>query len=98
LLTTPCALESVLFAGRQGSMLDVDHARIHCYVVSAKPRRCIGAGVPPTCINGVIEYQRHITRVGQRSFPTRLTARRERIRQAGNEYGAVTAGAPLRMV
>jgi len=89
----------VLFEGAQGSMLDVDHGT-YPFVTSSSATAggaCIGAGVPPTCINGVIGVSKaYITRVGSGPFPTELTGEEgERIRKAGNEYGAVT-GRPRR--
>src|SRR5581483_1898226 len=58
---------------------------------------CTGAGVPPTSITGVIGVSKaYTTRVGAGPFPTELHDETgERLRKAGNEYGAVT-GRPRR--
>jgi adenylosuccinate synthase len=89
----------VLFEGAQGSMLDVDHGT-YPFVTSSSATAggaCTGAGVPPTQIHSVIGVSKaYTTRVGSGPFPTELTDEMgERIRQAGNEYGAVT-GRPRR--
>ena len=89
----------VLFEGAQGSMLDVDHGT-YPFVTSSSATAggaCTGAGVPPTRIHGVIGVSKaYTTRVGSGPFPTELTDEvGERIRKAGNEYGAVT-GRPRR--
>jgi adenylosuccinate synthase len=89
----------VLFEGAQGTMLDVDHGT-YPFVTSSSATAggaCTGAGVPPTKINGVIGVSKaYATRVGSGPFPTELHDEMgERIRKAGNEYGAVT-GRPRR--
>ncbi|MBZ5607928.1 MAG: adenylosuccinate synthase [Acidobacteriia bacterium] len=89
----------VLFEGAQGSMLDVDHGT-YPFVTSSSATAggaCTGAGVPPTAIHGVIGVSKaYTTRVGSGPFPTELDDETgERIRKAGNEYGAVT-GRPRR--
>ena len=89
----------VLFEGAQGSMLDVDHGT-YPFVTSSSATAggaCTGAGVPPTAINGVIGVSKaYTTRVGSGPFPTELLGEEgERIRRAGNEFGAVT-GRPRR--
>jgi len=89
----------VLFEGAQGSMLDVDHGT-YPFVTSSSATAggaCTGAGVPPSAINGVIGVSKaYTTRVGSGPFPTELLGEEgERIRKAGNEYGAVT-GRPRR--
>ena len=89
----------VLFEGAQGSMLDVDHGT-YPFVTSSSATAggaCTGAGVPPSSINGVIGVSKaYTTRVGSGPFPTELLGEEgERIRKAGNEYGAVT-GRPRR--
>src|SRR5215467_6361618 len=86
--------QRVLFEGAQGSMLDVDHGT-YPFVTSSSATAggaCTGAGVPPTKIHGVIGVSKaYATRVGSGPFPTELTGEDgERIRIAGNEYGAVT--------
>ena len=89
----------VLFEGAQGSMLDVDHGT-YPFVTSSSATAggaCTGAGVPPSAINGVIGVSKaYTTRVGSGPFPSELLGEEgERIRKAGNEYGAVT-GRPRR--
>ncbi len=89
----------ILFEGAQGSMLDVDHGT-YPFVTSSSATAggaCTGAGVPPTSIHGVIGVSKaYTTRVGSGPFPTELHGEEgERIRKAGNEYGAVT-GRPRR--
>ncbi len=89
----------VLFEGAQGTMLDVDHGT-YPFVTSSSATAggaCTGAGVPPTCIKGVIGVSKaYITRVGSGPFPTEVHGEMgDRIRKAGNEYGAVT-GRPRR--
>jgi adenylosuccinate synthase len=91
--------KTVLFEGAQGTMLDVDHGT-YPFVTSSNPSAggaCIGAGVPPTRINGVIGVSKaYITRVGGGPFPTEaLDGAGEQIRARGNEFGAVT-GRPRR--
>jgi len=89
----------VLFEGAQGSMLDVDHGT-YPFVTSSSATAggaCTGAGVPPTAIHGIIGVSKaYTTRVGSGPFPTELVGEDgERIRKAGNEFGAVT-GRPRR--
>ncbi|HUA19234.1 MAG TPA: adenylosuccinate synthase [Bryobacteraceae bacterium] len=89
----------VLFEGAQGSMLDVDHGT-YPFVTSSSATAggaCTGAGIPPTAIEGVIGVSKaYTTRVGSGPFPTELLGEDgERIRRAGNEFGAVT-GRPRR--
>ncbi len=89
----------VLFEGAQGAMLDVDHGT-YPFVTSSSATAggaCTGAGVPPTCIGGVIGVSKaYITRVGSGPFATELHDEMgDRLRKAGNEYGAVT-GRPRR--
>jgi adenylosuccinate synthase len=84
----------VLFEGAQGAMLDIDHGT-YPFVTSSSTTS--GAGVPPTAIHGTLGVSKaYITRVGGGPFPTELDNEEgERIRKAGNEYGAVT-GRPRR--
>jgi adenylosuccinate synthase len=91
--------KSLLFEGAQGSMLDIDHGT-YPFVTSSNATAggaCTGAGVPPTRISGVIGVAKaYITRVGGGPFPTEaLDGAGERIRERGNEFGAVT-GRPRR--
>jgi adenylosuccinate synthase len=89
----------ILFEGAQGSMLDVDHGT-YPFVTSSSATAggaCTGSGVPPNRIDAVVGVSKaYITRVGGGPFPTELLGEEgERIRRAGNEYGAVT-GRPRR--
>ena len=89
----------ILFEGAQGTMLDIDHGT-YPFVTSSSASAggaCTGTGVPPTKINGVIGVSKaYITRVGGGPFPTEAHGEEgERIRKAGNEFGAVT-GRPRR--
>jgi adenylosuccinate synthase len=89
----------VLFEGAQGTMLDVDHGT-YPFVTSSSATAggaCIGTGVPPTRIDGIIGVSKaYITRVGGGAFPSEeLGEMGDRIRKAGNEFGAVT-GRPRR--
>ncbi len=89
----------VLFEGAQGTMLDVDHGT-YPFVTSSSATAggaCTGAGIPPTAIQGVVGVSKaYTTRVGSGPFPTELEGDEcEKIRKAGNEYGAVT-GRPRR--
>ena len=88
-----------MFEGAQGTMLDIDHGT-YPFVTSSSASAggaCTGTGVPPTRIGGVIGVSKaYITRVGGGPFPTEaLDGAGERIRQRGNEFGAVT-GRPRR--
>jgi adenylosuccinate synthase len=89
----------ILFEGAQGTMLDIDHGT-YPFVTSSSASAggaCTGTGVAPTRIGGVIGVSKaYITRVGGGPFPTEaLDSQGERIRQRGNEFGAVT-GRPRR--
>jgi len=89
----------ILFEGAQGAMLDVDHGT-YPFVTSSSTTSggaCTGAGVPPTAIHGILGVSKaYTTRVGGGPFPTELNNEEgERIRKAGNEFGAVT-GRPRR--
>ncbi|MGH9558677.1 MAG: adenylosuccinate synthase [Bryobacteraceae bacterium] len=89
----------ILFEGAQGTMLDVDHGT-YPFVTSSSASAggaCIGTGVPPTRIQGIIGVSKaYITRVGSGPFPTESKdAAGELLRREGNEFGAVT-GRPRR--
>ena len=89
----------VLFEGAQGTMLDIEHGT-YPFVTSSSATAggaCTGAGVPPTAISGVVGVSKaYITRVGSGPFPTEDKGEAgERLRRAGNEFGAVT-GRPRR--
>jgi adenylosuccinate synthase len=89
----------VLFEGAQGTMLDIDHGT-YPFVTSSSAAAggaCTGTGVAPTRIDGIVGVSKaYITRVGSGPFPSESKDEYgERIRKAGNEYGAVT-GRPRR--
>ncbi len=91
--------QNVLFEGAQGTMLDIDHGT-YPFVTSSSATAggaCIGTGVPPTKIDGVIGVSKaYITRVGGGPFPSEAKDDAgDRIRKAGNEFGSVT-GRPRR--
>jgi adenylosuccinate synthase len=86
--------QSVLFEGAQGTMLDVDHGT-YPYVTSSSATAggaCIGLGVGPTRIAGVVGVSKaYTTRVGSGPFPTEdKSAAGELLRERGREYGSVT--------
>jgi adenylosuccinate synthase len=91
--------QRVMFEGAQGTMLDIDHGT-YPFVTSSSATAggaCIGTGVPPSRIGGVIGVSKaYITRVGSGPFPTESDgAAGDLLRREGNEYGAVT-GRPRR--
>lgn len=84
----------VLAEGAQGSMLDVDYGT-YPFVTSSNTTAagvCIGLGVAPSKIGEVYGITKaYCTRVGSGPFPTELfDATGEKLRDAGQEYGAVT--------
>ncbi len=89
----------VLFEGAQGTLLDLDLGT-YPYVTSSHPiagGACIGTGVGPTMIDGVIGVAKsYTTRVGAGVFPTELLNETGHyIRERGHEYGTTT-GRPRR--
>lgn len=91
--------KTVLFEGAQGTMLDIDHGT-YPFVTSSSASAggaCTGTGVAPTRITSIFGVAKaYVTRVGGGPFPTEaLDGAGERIRQRGNEFGAVT-GRPRR--
>ncbi|HSZ33550.1 MAG TPA: adenylosuccinate synthase [Puia sp.] len=91
--------KTVLAEGAQGSMLDVDFGTFP-FVTSSNTISagvCTGLGVPPQQIREVIGVTKaYCTRVGGGPFPTELEDETgERLRKAGNEFGATT-GRPRR--
>ncbi len=91
--------KNILFEGAQGTFLDVDHGT-YPFVTSSNTvagAACIGAGVGPTAIHGVLGITKaYTTRVGAGPFPTEeLGALGERLRSGGSEFGATT-GRPRR--
>jgi adenylosuccinate synthase len=89
----------VLAEGAQGSMLDIDFGTFP-FVTSSNTITagvCSGLGVAPQKIGEVIGVTKaYCTRVGGGPFPTELNDQTgEKLRQAGNEFGATT-GRPRR--
>ncbi|MFH0871245.1 MAG: adenylosuccinate synthase [bacterium] len=89
----------ILFEGAQGTLLDVDLGT-YPYVTSSSSTAggaCIGVGIGPTQVNGVIGVTKaYTTRVGEGPFPTELSDEvGELLRNRGSEYGAST-GRPRR--
>jgi adenylosuccinate synthase len=90
---------AVLFEGAQGTHLDIDHGT-YPYVTSSSSTAggaCIGTGVPPKRIDGVLGILKaYTTRVGRGPFVCELTDRDgEFLRDRGNEFGTTT-GRPRR--
>jgi adenylosuccinate synthase len=86
--------KKVLAEGAQGSMLDVDYGT-YPFVTSSNTISagvCTGLGVAPSKIGEVYGITKaYCTRVGSGPFPTELhDATGEKLRAAGNEFGAVT--------
>ncbi len=101
LLVSKAAKDSkgVIFEGAQGTLLDLDLGT-YPYVTSSHPiagGACIGTGVGPTQIHGVIGVAKsYTTRVGAGVFPTeQLNETGDYIRERGHEYGTTT-GRPRR--
>lgn len=91
--------KKILLEGAQGTLLDVDHGT-YPFVTSSSPSSggaCIGVGIGPTKIDGVIGVMKaYTTRVGQGPFPTELSdAHGDFLRAEGHEFGATT-GRPRR--
>jgi len=89
----------ILFEGAQGTLLDIDHGT-YPYVTSSNASIggvCTGLGIPPRSVGRVLGVVKaYTTRVGEGPLPTELFgAMGDRLRQGGNEYGAVT-GRPRR--
>ncbi|TYP57438.1 adenylosuccinate synthase [Thermosediminibacter litoriperuensis] len=89
----------ILYEGAQGTLLDVDLGT-YPYVTSSHPIAggvCIGAGIGPTMIDGVVGVVKaYTTRVGKGPFPTELSDfTGDYIRERGFEYGTTT-GRPRR--
>ena len=90
---------SILFEGAQGTLLDIDHGT-YPYVTSSNASIggvCTGLGIGPRAIGGVLGVAKaYTTRVGEGPLPTELLGEMgNRLRDSGNEYGAVT-GRPRR--
>ena len=91
--------QSILFEGAQGTLLDIDHGT-YPYVTSSNASVggiATGLGIAPRAIGRVLGVAKaYTTRVGEGPLPTELVgALGDRLRESGNEYGAVT-GRPRR--
>ncbi len=91
--------KKIIFEGAHGTMLDIDHGT-YPYVTSSHTvagGACIGTGIGPTLINGVVGVAKaYTTRVGEGWFPTELENEiGDYIRERGREYGTTT-GRPRR--
>ena len=91
--------KGVIFEGAQGTLLDIDLGT-YPFVTSSHPiagGACVGTGVGPTSIHGVIGVAKaYTTRVGAGVFPTELlNGTGDYIRERGHEYGTTT-GRPRR--
>ena len=91
--------KNILFEGAQGTLLDVDHGT-YPFVTSSNTvsgAACIGSGVGPTKIDGVVGVVKaYTTRVGEGPFPTELDNEIGlKLRERGGEFGATT-GRPRR--
>ena len=89
----------VLLEGAQGTLLDLDHGT-YPYVTSSAASAAggpLGVGLGPRSVDRVIGVAKaYTTRVGHGPFPTEMPeAEAARLREAGEEYGAVT-GRPRR--
>ncbi len=90
---------SILFEGAQGTLLDIDHGT-YPFVTSSNASIggvCTGLGIGPRAIGAVMGVVKaYTTRVGGGPMPTELSGEMgQRLRESGNEYGAVT-GRPRR--
>jgi adenylosuccinate synthase len=96
--------QRLLCEGAQGALLDLDHGT-YPFVTSSSTTAggaCTGLGIGPTAIDQVWGISKaYATRVGAGPFPTKLggqgglgrpgdDALGERLRRAGDEYGATT--------
>jgi len=91
--------KTILAEGAQGTFLDIDFGT-YPYVTASNTISggvCTGLGVSPKYIEKVIGVSKaYTTRVGMGPFPTEIKGEiGEKIRKAGNEFGATT-GRPRR--
>jgi len=91
--------ERVLLEGAQGTLLDLDHGT-YPFVTSSSASAAgapLGVGLGPRAVDHVIGVTKaYATRVGNGPFPSEMPeAEAERLREAGEEYGATT-GRPRR--
>jgi adenylosuccinate synthase len=89
----------ILAEGAQGTMLDIDFGS-YPYVTGSNTvsaGACAGLGISPRHVRKIFGVLKaYSTRVGEGPFPTeQLGAEGEKLRQAGNEFGATT-GRPRR--
>ncbi len=92
--------KSIIAEGAQGVLLDIDFGT-YPYVTSSHPGSLgvtAGLGIPSQAVTrrtGI--FKAYCTRVGEGPFPTEIREpeRKERLREAGDEYGATT-GRPRR--
>lgn len=89
--------KKIVFEGAQGTLLDVDHGT-YPFVTSSNPVAgfaCVGAGVGPKCIDGVLGIiKSYTTRVGAGPFPTELNDENGYLMaERGHEFGTVTGRA-----
>ena len=89
----------VLLEGAQGTLLDLDHGT-YPFVTSSPASAAgapLGVGIGPRAVDRVIGVTKaYATRVGHGPFPSEMPpAEAERLRAAGEEYGATT-GRPRR--
>src|SRR5246500_2761004 len=92
--------QAVVFEGRPGALLDIDHGT-YPFVTSSNPvagAACVGAGVGPKDIDEVWGVTKaYGTRVGAGPFPTELEGPlADELRERGGEYGT-TPGRPRRV-
>ena len=91
--------KNILFEGAQGALLDIDHGT-YPFVTSsstAAGAACLGSGIGPTEIDGVIGIVKaYTTRVGEGPFPTEQKNEiGKTLQKKGGEFGATT-GRPRR--
>ena len=91
--------KNILFEGAQGTLLDLDHGT-YPFVTSSNTAAgavCLGSGIGPTKIDGVIGIVKaYTTRVGEGPFPVeQINEAGKRLRERGGEFGATT-GRPRR--
>jgi adenylosuccinate synthase len=89
----------VLLEGAQGTLLDLDHGT-YPFVTSSAASAAgapLGVGLGPRAVDRVVGVTKaYATRVGHGPFPSEMpAAEAERLREAGEEYGATT-GRPRR--
>jgi adenylosuccinate synthase len=89
----------VLLEGAQGTLLDLDHGT-YPFVTSSPASAAgapLGVGLGPRAVDRVVGVTKaYATRVGLGPFPSEMPeAEAERLREAGEEYGATT-GRPRR--